>query len=719
MKLVSALPFLVAALANAQQSATYLQGGDPFGVQFLDGQRGWVTLDGDLILRTQDGGLTWTQASTPDLRASLRGIHMLDETHGYVVGEKGTVLKTADGGLSWVACTQVHAPELMLTNGEIWPSAPANLHQVHFFDPTYGFVVGDDLTVQFTLDGGANWQQASVSGIHAFFTDIFHDDPFDAYDLHFFSPDDAILVLDEGWIARSSDAGRSWQSIATQDELDKLPGVEAACNPQTTNLEMWSVDFFDDGDSDSSNDVGIISGGFGANDGYLFRTIDGGAHWTAEKCIQRDGVDTTGNGNSCSVTPPTLYSAAQMTPDLGISVGYSGSTLLRQVPAPPSSATEFLHIVLNPLTLFVAPCDPNSAWWNEESMQAAANPALDERLVDVPMNWVENLNSTVAFQTGTFGVLQRVDTFVSGGKTVATIVDLLSEHQGRMDDAEFCSTGLGFQVGQQGQILRSLDFGSSVERVRSSAKANPGNDWLYGVDVSDDGGWVLAVGSEGGTVSTQAGAAGTWSEAALPSPFGYNEVDIVGSTATAYVVGNAGRVRMTMDSGQTWSNRNLPSGFGFAPDVLDVEFLDSTFGFVTTTNARVYYTSDGGLTWSFKQTPGPSSERIQGISVSAPLVGVVGSEGGIYVADITNPSAGFVAVNTLLPEQADADFEALDFVHGTTEAWVAGRDGLVLHFDGSSWRRERSMTSFPLRSVTAVPNGPVIISSRRAGLASF
>ncbi|MEA1871449.1 MAG: YCF48-related protein, partial [Candidatus Bipolaricaulota bacterium] len=62
------------------------------------------------ILKTADGGTTWTEVAPPLAEGALLDIFFLDEQIGWVVGasgDDGLVLKTTDGGASWEV-TRVH-----------------------------------------------------------------------------------------------------------------------------------------------------------------------------------------------------------------------------------------------------------------------------------------------------------------------------------------------------------------------------------------------------------------------------------------------------------------------------------------------------------------------------------------------------------------------------------------------------------------------------------
>jgi photosystem II stability/assembly factor-like uncharacterized protein len=100
-----------------------------------------------LILRTEDGGVTWTQQVSGTTQY-LSGVSFTDANTGTVVGGGGTILHTTDGGATWTQ--QVSGTTQYLAG-------------VSFTDTNAGTVVGGEGTILHTTDGGATWTQ-QVSG---------------------------------------------------------------------------------------------------------------------------------------------------------------------------------------------------------------------------------------------------------------------------------------------------------------------------------------------------------------------------------------------------------------------------------------------------------------------------------------------------------------------------------------------------------------------------
>jgi uncharacterized protein (TIGR03437 family) len=102
----------------------------PGTLGFLD-SRGWIVGDNGTILKTINGGDTWTlQASGTTV--NLRDVYFLDEQRGWAVGDGGVILATTDGGSTWVQEAS---------------GVTTDLRSVHFVSASVGFVVGANGTI--------------------------------------------------------------------------------------------------------------------------------------------------------------------------------------------------------------------------------------------------------------------------------------------------------------------------------------------------------------------------------------------------------------------------------------------------------------------------------------------------------------------------------------------------------------------------------------------
>jgi photosystem II stability/assembly factor-like uncharacterized protein len=111
----------------------------------LAGSRMVVVGERGHILLSDDHGKTWRQAKVPT-RASLTAVYFHTETLGWAVGHDETILRSEDGGESW---TSTHAA----------PEKEQPLLDVWFRDAETGFAFGAYGTILASTDGGRTWTQ--------------------------------------------------------------------------------------------------------------------------------------------------------------------------------------------------------------------------------------------------------------------------------------------------------------------------------------------------------------------------------------------------------------------------------------------------------------------------------------------------------------------------------------------------------------------------------
>ncbi len=160
-----------------------------FDMQFLNEKVGFITVYDGKILRTNDGGETWSIYQMQVLEhpwQPLRAVHMVNDTLGFVVGglgyNQGVIMRTVDGGDSWQ---------------NYW--VDEEMRDVWFTNPKIGYACGYGVIYK-TLDGGDNWFPLDVRG--DFFTSIF-----------FPSEQVGYAVGNQGLIVKTENAGHKWFTI--------------------------------------------------------------------------------------------------------------------------------------------------------------------------------------------------------------------------------------------------------------------------------------------------------------------------------------------------------------------------------------------------------------------------------------------------------------------------------------------------------------------------
>lgn len=155
--------------------------------------RGEDVVVDSLVMRTDDGGETWTRIAMPT-RTELFHLDFNGSSHAWIVGDGGVILASTDSGRTWVK--QVSNT----TNA---------LYNVDFRDDNEGYAVGEKGTILRTENGGAYWQRVIANFPENFMRVDFADDK------------NGWIVGHRGSILRSSDRGRTWvkQDSGTTNHL--------------------------------------------------------------------------------------------------------------------------------------------------------------------------------------------------------------------------------------------------------------------------------------------------------------------------------------------------------------------------------------------------------------------------------------------------------------------------------------------------------------------
>jgi photosystem II stability/assembly factor-like uncharacterized protein len=172
-------------------------------IAFANTLRGLAVGDYGTLLRTDDGGATWTKIPLPqDLRLPadvmevvdpgdvlLYSATFADPDHAWIAGEFGVILASTDGGQTW----QQQASSLEST-----------LFGVSFSDPLHGWAVGLDAVLLHTADGGMTWQRQDVETPKGFFPALYGVQVSGNY---------GWAVGNNGFLLSSTDAGATWQKV--------------------------------------------------------------------------------------------------------------------------------------------------------------------------------------------------------------------------------------------------------------------------------------------------------------------------------------------------------------------------------------------------------------------------------------------------------------------------------------------------------------------------
>jgi photosystem II stability/assembly factor-like uncharacterized protein len=123
------------------------------GVSAVSEKVAWASGSGNTILRTEDGGATWTRLTNPTTdRLDFRDIDAVGERVAYVLsigaGSQSRIYKTTDAGVTWT---------LQFANAD----PDAFFDAMAFWDADHGIAVSDTVKGAFVIitteDGGKTW----------------------------------------------------------------------------------------------------------------------------------------------------------------------------------------------------------------------------------------------------------------------------------------------------------------------------------------------------------------------------------------------------------------------------------------------------------------------------------------------------------------------------------------------------------------------------------
>jgi photosystem II stability/assembly factor-like uncharacterized protein len=138
-----------------------------FSIFFMDENRGFAVGDRSTLTMTTDGGKTWKartvstgEENTSEMALAMQDpifydVRFSDERTGWIVGEFGQLLRSTDGGETWTA----HQKTLMTPeSGIVDPIDLPTFFGEYVVNDQEGFATGLDGRIVRSSDGGATWR---------------------------------------------------------------------------------------------------------------------------------------------------------------------------------------------------------------------------------------------------------------------------------------------------------------------------------------------------------------------------------------------------------------------------------------------------------------------------------------------------------------------------------------------------------------------------------
>ena len=273
-------------------------------VKFIDLNTGWAAGETGTIMKTTDGGDSWT-IQTSGITNTLRSIFFLDTNNGWACGDEGTILTTNNGGATWTPQSSPYSSQyntirfvnsstgwivgignvlLKTTNGGVnWiqqTNQGSSMWGLEMLSTTSGWVCGGFNNSQnsptlLKTTNGTNWTFQTNSGVSTFVS--FND-------IRFSDANNGWIVGGNGIIRHTTNAGATTWSAQNSGTQYELLGVDflntsvgyacgrqgviittgnggttwAAQSSSTTSSTLWEIDMVDDTTGFAAGDIGIL-----------------------------------------------------------------------------------------------------------------------------------------------------------------------------------------------------------------------------------------------------------------------------------------------------------------------------------------------------------------------------------------------------------------------------------------------------------------------------
>ena len=260
---------------------------------------------------------------------------------------------------------------------------------------------------------------------------------------------------------------------------------------------------------------------------------------------------------------------------------------------------------------------------------------------------------------------------------------------GMLQDVYFMDDQNGLVVGDGGLMLKTSDGGETWEKMEIDMRP-PGTGQRPGGPPGAGGGGPPPGFGRGG-----------------PAPL-YNIYFV--DENVGFIIGGRGTILKTEDGGKTWARKMAMSSAGVGrggnprgmrANLMGIQMISETTGFIAGTENTILKTTDGGETWvgsSERARVGETRNNLEGIWFVSPTTGwVIGSFGTLlHTADggenWEKRDPGF-----------DNNLFGIHFLDENT-GWISGQEGLILHTTdgGVTWNQQKTESYDDLHDITFV-----------------
>ncbi len=587
------------SIAQSWELLTPMNSGDIVrNCSFLDEQNGYCVLqDEGTVLKSTDGGLSWSRPWTPGISTNLYDVEMVSMDTIFTAGVTGEIFRSTDEGESF---------QEMTTPTSEW------LYALEFIDSSVGFASGFNGVILKTTDGGTTWELKETGTTSRLF------------DVEFVDETTGYACGWNGTVLKTTDAGETWESLNT-DYTGALfnctfPSalVGYACGFSQTILkttdggDTWQVQ--NDGSINTLNYIEFkdeLNGWAGGDFGYFFTTSNGGATWNES---QPFGGAAIWSGQYVSDNAAFLMGTGTM---LKSENGASSWELIKN--AVPNSTY-------------------NGLYFQSDDVGHAAGSvgAFAEGTNQSGIVYTENGGQTWELQAQGFsGGWQDIHFSDANNGTVIGGINFGKTSNGgdtwNFSTVPFDITGrCSWFFNSQEGVIGGLGVFDSVCKTTNGGSSYTCQDNTLATDfyfLDELNGWAVGEASSENVLHTTDGG-NTWEY--VPTGNFQNKFSVFFLDENHGWIGCAnGTVIRTTDGGVTWNTSN--AGW----NTVGVRFYTEQIGFCADNQGYVWRSEDGGANWElFLSGDDPTMSVIEEAYFTENNVYISGWSGDIYKAEL-------------------------------------------------------------------------------------
>lgn len=263
---------------------------------FINGKDGFVSGSNGGIYKTTDSAKSWT-ALNSTVSVPIYDIFFLNSSKGFAVGGEnscggtgcvpygGFILRTLDGGKTW---TKVFTP-----------TDKIEISSICFVNGTTGFCAGDNVIFK-TIDGGQSWSEYKINGLGGKMMQISFTDSQTGYVACLF---DKILKTENcglTWKITSPNTNTGYYSISGSGStlyvsgqgkiIKSVNGGNSWSELVNSPSDIFAIHFLDKNNGFAFGRGNYSGGDFGHSYGSIYCTNDGGNTWNGSQDIKETGL---------------------------------------------------------------------------------------------------------------------------------------------------------------------------------------------------------------------------------------------------------------------------------------------------------------------------------------------------------------------------------------------------------------------------------------------